>query len=1488
MATNGGEWPPNLAKLNVTENCVPVHTSGAKFFLEEKAAAAGRARDQPQIVISNDEGVSGKELKVNNRHSKAVPTISAEDHGKVKPNAPTKVAPRSLVGIEQDSVTRQVPGSMPAGSVAAIPEWYRVGWHQISRTDDMHEDEDDSRQSMLEAYLDEKLYGDWYHNAAVIAFAVFTSHFLTRFGLGWGWVLILLAFCSTYYSVSVTCTRRRARDDIQRQLVKSHLASEHETADWINNFLNRFWLNYEPVLSATVVSSVDQILSTNTPAFLDSIRLTTFTLGTKAPRIDNVRTFPKTDDDVVMMDWAISFTPSDTSEVTQHQNGHNVNPKITLSIRAGKGPAMTTIPIILENITFSSLMRVRLKLMTNFPHVQVVDMSFIEQPVIDYVLKPIGGEKYGFDIANIPGLSSFIRSMMHSTLESVVYEPNVFTLNLEQLLSGKPLDAAIGVLQVTVHSASGIKATKIGGGVPDPFVSLSINERAELARTKCKRNTYHPTWTETKFLLVNSIGENLTLNLWDFNDHTKNTLLGTATFDMNRLGVDTSYEGIVSPLLRDGKVHGELRYDVEYYPVLEQPEGSTEVPESSVGIVRLVIHQAKDLDQSKSLSGSLNPIAKVFLGNDTDNEVFSTPCFKHTISPVWEAPYEFLCPDKDSCVITTKVIDDHDFLKDPVIGYTSVKLVDLLSCMGEAGRDWFPLSGATTGRVRITAEWKPVAMAGSLHGLNQYRFPIGVVRLNLVRATDVKNVEALHGGKSDPYVQVISGDSVKGRTEVVNNNLNPVWDQIIYVPVNSLKEAFRLECMDYQHLTRDRSLGSVELRVSDLAEESNDPKYPYRSTGVKSANDTLRLDNGEGYKGTLTYTAQFVPALALRDLTFSKESQSPAAPDRVPLSRTSSRSSSRSGCQAAPQGVTIKVTDHGNERVSSIPDGLPVIGPVADAPSNVVPNGEGNGVAPTDGEPEEGTSFEKKHNAERGVEMSIEDTLTQQSGIVVFNIISGNLAKKARLEVLLDDGYWPCFSTHKSTSTNAHWGYVGEGFIKEIDFSQIWFKLNEADEGTREDIVGEWKGDAKDFLKKAIAAPQTITLTRDQDHRTSTILVEARYIPVPIKLEERETVSNMGILRVDLLNGDEIRGVDRSGKSDPYAVFTLNGQKVFKSQVKKSTLAPEWNEDFSCIVPSRVTADFTVEVFDWNQFEQAKHLGEARIDLTDLEPMASTERTLPLVHPKHGAHGHVRVRLLFHPQILAKARQKTSTLSNVERALTQTVTHIGGLPVSAATGVFQGVTGIFKHGDKRDDDVLLVPDLPAGQSSHPVGTPASMGNQSEPYPQHGQDLSTGSYISSQPGTLRVTVLEAKDISSHSTKAYVTLRISGKEYKTKHVHKTATPVWNESFIFSASTTTTKIYTCVRDHKTLGKDKELGSGEVDIWRHIQPHGVSSADVSLELRHGGLMKLRLEFDPTVHPRRSSSISTGEHVRKSMSFIAPSRFSIRSRRPGTEGDDD
>jgi hypothetical protein len=87
-----------------------------------------------------------------------------------------------------------------------------------------------------------------------------------------------------------------------------------------------------------------------------------------------------------------------------------------------------------------------------------------------------------------------------------------------------------------------------------------------------------------------------------------------------------------------------------------------------------------------------------------------------------------------------------------------------------------------------------------------------------------------------------------------------------------------------------------------------------------------------------------------------------------------------------------------------------------------------------------------------------------ESGVIVFSVISGQLTKKARLEVLLDDAYWPAFTTARARSTNAQWDHVGEGFIKEIDFGRVWLRLDQASDDDKDDIIAEWKGDAKEFL----------------------------------------------------------------------------------------------------------------------------------------------------------------------------------------------------------------------------------------------------------------------------------------------------------------------------------------------------------------------------------------------------------------------------------------
>ena len=85
-----------------------------------------------------------------------------------------------------------------------------------------------------------------------------------------------------------------------------------------------------------------------------------------------------------------------------------------------------------------------------------------------------------------------------------------------------------------------------------------------------------------------------------------------------------------------------------------------------------------------------------------------------------------------------------------------------------------------------------------------------------------------------------------------------------------------------------------------------------------------------------------------------------------------------------------------------------------------------------------------------------------------------------------------------------------------------------------------------------------------------------------------------------------------------------------------------------------------LEVFDWNQIEQAKSLGSCNIELESLEPFTAVERTVQLSSAKHGEKGEIRLRLLFTPEILYLLAN-VSSLVNVKWYL--------GVPLNDSTDI---------------------------------------------------------------------------------------------------------------------------------------------------------------------------------------------------------------------------
>ena len=202
--------------------------------------------------------------------------------------------------------------------------------------------------------------------------------------------------------------------------------------------------------------------------------------------------------------------------------------------------------------------------------------------------------------------------------------------------------------------------------------------------------------------------------------------------------------------------------------------------------------------------------------------------------------------------------------------------------------------------------------------------------------------------------------------------------------------------------------------------------------------------------------------------------------------------------------------------------------------------------------------------------------------------------------------------------------------------------------------------------------------------------------------------------------------------------------------------------------PSRVAADFTVEIFDWNQLEQAKSLGVGRIQLDDLDPFVAAERHIPLSSEKHGDKGTIHCRMLFQPEIIAKTRKNTSTFSVATRA----VTSIGSLPMEAGKGVLHGVGNIFKRDDKKESALPPHPEVPP--PSQPTGSSLGSGVKAT----RSMESLTPAAAPSEPGSLRVVVFSAKNLQTQDARPYAVIRVGDKEHKTKHGHsKTSTPEWS---------------------------------------------------------------------------------------------------------------
>ncbi|MBW0557662.1 hypothetical protein O181_097377 [Austropuccinia psidii MF-1] len=714
-----------------------------------------------------------------------------------------------------------------------------------------------------------------------------------------------------------------------------------------------------------------------------------------------------------------------------------------------------------------------------------------------------------------------------------------------------------------------------------------------------------------------------------------------------------------------------------------------------------------------------------------------------------------------------------------------------------------------------------------------------------------------------------------------NNNLEPLFDEILYVPVHSVKDYIRVEVMDYQHLTKDRSLGIFELEANNLIKVTKvDELTSYHSTGKRHYSEYLKQEGKQTVvKGRIDFDVEFYPCLQMKFQPFDT-----CESDAEKL-KTDNTSEIASTVEAVfEDNVSVLNPTESNDLVRPSDRSVLNSKPNDDYSESIVEQSSIN----LDNIKQSNTP---KKRGPSSLTLTKEELMNHQLGVLVFNIMGGQIAKKnTRLELLFDNGYWPSYSTEPSKSTNAKWDETAECFIRELGWSRCVLKLNVAEKDTREEVYAEYTSGLKPFLDDCLEGPHEFVLEDLEGGHRSTVSIQCRYIPIPITLEPRESINNMGILTVMLDHGKDLLAADRNGYSDPYAQFVLNGLKVFKSGIQKKTLNPKWMERFEVEVPSRVHAEFFVHVFDWDRVGASDKLGQAKIDLTSLEPLQQTTIVAKLsLGDKE--HGQIQMRLTFRPNFISRSREATSTFTGgfgrVATGLSGSVLSTGaGVGIGAAKGVgtlgggvLKGVGGVGKlgysgikrvtGGNKRESIIgedlenVAMEEAPSALDSK-MGTISTVGSR-EPLASSPSKTTTKSITDFK---LNIMIIGASELESSEMKTYVHVKRNEKPvYDTKTIRHTSSPEWNEAIVLDVNTgSETELSFVVYDKKKLGKDREIGMVKLNVWEVLKSEdGQRQAELNEPFIEGiGTLKIKLaltDFDSSgksfkeVSPKRNVS---------------------------------
>lgn len=1096
------------------------------------------------------------------------------------------------------------------------------GWKEVGRYEraDMLSGDDEaidllSRGSFFDIYLPAVAYGDWYHNVAYLFLAGFLSWFVGWFGFSMGPVFFIMVVTSILYRSSVRKYRQVLREQAQREFSIKSIENDYETMDWLNVFLEKFWHFLEPSISQIVTEQANPILAASpAPAFIKALWLDAFTAGTKPPRIDMVKTLAGTADDVVVMDWGCSFKPNDLADSSNKQRKSHVNQSVTVKAKLFG----IEVPVSVSDVSFQCLVRVRLRMMAAFPHIETVNVCLMEPPSFDFNCRLLGDTFFNWEVLAFPGLYPFINEMIKKYVGAILFSPLSFQLNVQQLMAGAPLNSAIGVLVVKLKSAKDLKNYGRINNTVDPYCTLGFGKNV-LEKSKWKKSTSKPVWNQTLNIPIASFSEPLNITVMDYNGNQarKDNLIGSVQFDLDVLNHENKLSEITAPVIRNNKPVGQLLFGLHFMPALvpqRQADGAIiPPPDLNTGVVRLELTGARNLKGAEGKAVSTS--AELFVD---DESFIKSSVVKGNNNPSYGAAREKIVFNRAKTKVKV-VVRTADKKIYSVIRTTLNNLIDAT----QVEDPWFQLSQG--GEIQISTNWKPVMLEGA-SGAGGYTPPVGVVRIAIDGAEDLRNLESI--GKVDPYTRILVNGTQRARTSAIESTLDPTWNEVHYVTLSSPNQKLTLEVMDVEKLSPDRTLGSFDVKLGDLI--NKDEKGNYIET-VDPKKRTSKLIHKKGPKGTLTYSLSFYPCLPVMTLDEIKEEE-----EEKKKSAKAKAEKEKKAAEAKAEGKEKKKSE----------------------------------------EEEEDDEGEFQTNK---IKMSVEELEEYKSGVLVFEVKEVKTLKDGvYLQAFFDNHGLPDYMSPKLKNKDNKVNTTGDVIVKELDWSKAHFRLQKKSDLNRaENAIAEATLPTAQLLKNGLEKPMDIELS---GAASGLVKVQVSWIPLiyASAMPPQDRSDNCGNVLIDVLSAEDLPAGDRNGKSDPYVKLYLNTEKdsFFKSKKIKKTLAPTWNEKTEVQTINKFDSVIKVRCYDWDVGPEADDLlGIGEMSLANVEKDEETEIDVALLDEDGKDAGVVHFKVGFKPEFILNVRPASAT--HIGEAFGAVGTGVGAVG-NVGKGVGKGIGSVGK------------------------------------------------------------------------------------------------------------------------------------------------------------------------------------------------------------------